>query len=74
MNLGPVQAQPGDMAAANDVVIAVQESAPMAEVAARIDNFIFAGSLVFLALAGSKAQEIKKRKLMGVEWDAWLRR
>ncbi len=43
-------------------------------VAPRIDNFIFAGSLVFLALVGSKAQEIKKRKLMGVEWDAWLRR
>ncbi len=32
-------AQPGDMAAASDVAIAVQESAPMAEVAARIDNF-----------------------------------
>jgi uncharacterized membrane protein len=43
-------------------------------VAARIDNFIFAGSLVFLALVGSKAQEIKKRKLMGAEWDGWLRR
>jgi uncharacterized membrane protein len=43
-------------------------------VAPRVDNFIFAGSLVFLALVGSKAQEIKKRKLMGVEWDAWLRR
>lgn len=43
-------------------------------VAPRIDNFIFAGSLVFLALVGSNAQEIKKRKLMGVEWDAWLRR
>jgi uncharacterized membrane protein len=43
-------------------------------VAPRIDNFIFAGSLVFLALAGSKAQEIKKRKLMGAQWDGWLRR
>jgi len=43
-------------------------------VAPRIDNFIFAGSLVFLALVGSKAQEIKKRKLMGAQWDAWLRR
>ena len=42
--------------------------------APRIDNVIFAGSLVFLALVGSKAQEIKKRKLMGAEWDAWLRR
>lgn len=43
-------------------------------VAPRIDNFIFAGSLVFLALVGSKAQEIKKRKLMGAEWDGWLGR
>lgn len=43
-------------------------------VAPRIDNFIFAGSLVFLALVGSKAQEIKKRNLMGAEWDGWLRR
>ena len=43
-------------------------------VAPRIDNFIFAGSLVFLALVGSKAQEIKKRTLMGAQWDAWLRR
>ena len=43
-------------------------------VAPRIDNFIFAGSLVFLALAGSKAQEIKKRRLMGGQWESWLRR
>jgi uncharacterized membrane protein len=42
-------------------------------VAPRIDNFIFAGSLVFLALAGSKAQEIKKRNLMGGQWAKWLR-
>ena len=40
----------------------------------RIDNFIFAGSIVFLALVGSRAQEIKKAKLSGVEWEAWLRR
>ncbi|MEY4785125.1 MAG: hypothetical protein RIR41_3060, partial [Pseudomonadota bacterium] len=32
-------AQPGDMAATNDVAIAVQDAAPMAEVAPRIDNF-----------------------------------
>lgn len=32
-------AQPGDIVAANDVVLAVQDQAPMAEVAARIDNF-----------------------------------
>lgn len=42
-------------------------------VAARPDNFIFAGSIIFLALAGARGQEIKKRKLVGVEWDAWLR-
>ncbi len=28
-----------------------------------IDNFLFAGSIVFLALVGSKGQEIKKKKL-----------
>jgi hypothetical protein len=38
------------------------------------DNFIFAGSIIFLALVGAKAQELKKAKLVGVEWDAWLRR
>ena len=43
-------------------------------VAPRVDNFIFSGSLVFLALVGSKAQEMKKRKLMGGQWTAWLRR
>jgi uncharacterized membrane protein len=43
-------------------------------VAPRIDNFIFAGSIVFLALVGAKAQEIKKARLSGVGWDAWLRR
>lgn len=43
-------------------------------VAPRIDNFIFSGSLVFLALVGSKAQEIKKRNLMGGQWAKWLRR
>lgn len=43
-------------------------------VAPRADNFIFAGSIVFLAVVGAKAQEIKKAKLTGVEWDAWLRR
>jgi uncharacterized membrane protein len=42
-------------------------------VAARPDNFIFSGAIVFLALVGAKAQEIKKAKLVGVEWDAWLR-
>jgi uncharacterized membrane protein len=43
-------------------------------VAPRIDNFIFSGSIIFLALVGAKAQELKKAKLVGVEWDAWLRK
>jgi uncharacterized membrane protein len=43
-------------------------------VAPRTDNFIFVGSIIFLALVGAKAQEIKKASLAGVEWDAWLRR
>jgi uncharacterized membrane protein len=43
-------------------------------VAPRADNFIFAGSIIFLALVGAKAQEVKKARLMGVEWDAWLRK
>jgi len=43
-------------------------------VAPRIDNFLFSGSIIFLALVGAKAQEIKKRKLTGVEWESWLRR
>jgi uncharacterized membrane protein len=42
-------------------------------VAPRIDNFIFSVSLIFLALVGSKAQEIKKRNLMGGQWAKWLR-
>ncbi len=43
-------------------------------VAPRLDNLIFAGSIIFLALAGAKAQEIKKANMMGVEWEMWLRR
>lgn len=43
-------------------------------VAPRFDNFLFSGSIIFLALVGAKGQEIKKRKLNGVEWDSWLRR
>ena len=42
-------------------------------VAPRPDNFIFVGSIIFLALVGAKAQELKKAKLVGVEWDVWLR-
>ena len=37
-------------------------------VAPRPDNFIFMGSLIFLALAGSKAQEMKKRAMLGGQW------
>ncbi len=43
-------------------------------VAPRPDNFIFMGSLIFLALAGSKAQEMKKRAMLGGQWAAWIRR
>ncbi len=43
-------------------------------IAPRIEVFILAGSIVFLALAGSKAQEIKKRTTMGVDWDGWMRK
>ncbi len=42
-------------------------------VAPRPDNFIFSGAIIFLALVGAKAQEKKKARLVGVEWDAWLR-
>jgi uncharacterized membrane protein len=42
-------------------------------VAPRPDNFIFSGAIIFLALVGAKAQEIKKAALVGVEWDVWLR-
>lgn len=42
-------------------------------VAPRPDNFIFSGGIIFLALAGAKAQERKKARLVGVEWDSWLR-
>ncbi|NJM50561.1 MAG: MFS transporter [Sphingomonadales bacterium] len=43
-------------------------------IAPRTDNFIFIGSIIFLALAGAKAQEIKKSANMGVEWEMWCRR
>lgn len=42
-------------------------------VAPRPDNFIFSAAIIFLALVGARAQEIKKARLVGVEWDAWLR-
>ncbi len=43
-------------------------------IAPRSDSLIFVGSIIFLALAGAKAQEIKKANMMGVEWEMWLRR
>jgi uncharacterized membrane protein len=43
-------------------------------IAPRSDNFIFIGSIIFLALVGAKAQEIKKLGVMGVEWEMWCRR
>lgn len=43
-------------------------------IAPRADIFIFVGSIIFLALAGSAAQEHKKSKVMGVEWESWLRK
>ena len=40
-------------------------------VAPRIDNFIFVGSLIFLALAGAKMQEAKKAAQLGSDWASW---
>lgn len=42
-------------------------------IAPRSENFIFLGSIIFLALVGAKAQEEKKAPLMGAKWDSWLR-
>lgn len=42
-------------------------------VAPRVDNFIFCGGIIFLALIGSKAQERKKARMIGVGWGTWLR-
>jgi uncharacterized membrane protein len=43
-------------------------------IAPRSENFIFIGSIIFLALVGAKAQEMKKAGVMGVEWEMWCRR
>lgn len=43
-------------------------------VAPHIASLIFVGSLIFLAVVGAKAQEIKKARLIGVSWDSWLRK
>jgi uncharacterized membrane protein len=43
-------------------------------IAPRPDVLIFVGSIIFLALFGAKAQEMKKQNTMGVDWDGWMRR
>lgn len=43
-------------------------------VAPRIDNFIFVGSIIFLALVGAKAQEAKKAAQLGSAWQSWQSR
>lgn len=40
-------------------------------VAPRVDNFIFVGSIIFLALVGAKAQETKKAAQLGSGWQSW---
>lgn len=40
-------------------------------VAPRMDSFIFVGSIIFLALAGARGQDIKKQKTMGDAWRQW---
>jgi uncharacterized membrane protein len=43
-------------------------------VAPRVDNFIFVGSIIFLALVGARAQERKKAATLGQGWDRWQSR
>lgn len=43
-------------------------------VAPRIDSLIFVGSIIFLALAGAKAQESKKAAQLGDDWLGWQAR
>lgn len=40
-------------------------------VAPRMENFIFVGSIIFLALAGAAGQDRKKSGLMGSAWQRW---
>jgi uncharacterized membrane protein len=40
-------------------------------VAPRMDNFIFVGAIIFMALAGSWAQDHKKESTLGDGWRAW---
>jgi uncharacterized membrane protein len=41
-------------------------------VAPRIDNFIFVGSIIFLALVGAAGQDRKKATLGGDSWNHWV--
>lgn len=43
-------------------------------VAPRMDNFIFVGSIIFLALVGARAQEAKKAQALGTGWVTWQSR
>ncbi len=43
-------------------------------VAPRTDNFIFVGSIIFLALVGAWAQEARKRVTLGDGWRSWQKR
>jgi uncharacterized membrane protein len=43
-------------------------------VAPGIENFIFVGCIIFLALVGAKAQEVKKHRALGAEWQGWQAR
>jgi uncharacterized membrane protein len=40
-------------------------------VAPRMDNFIFVGAIIFMALVGSWAQDRKKEASLGDGWRAW---
>lgn len=39
----------------------------------QLSTLIFAGGISVLALVGAKAQDVKKRSLMGDDWTAWER-
>jgi uncharacterized membrane protein len=43
-------------------------------IAPRTDNFIFVGSIIFLALVGARAQEAKKAAQLGSSWQSWQSR
>jgi uncharacterized membrane protein len=43
-------------------------------IAPRMANFIFVGSIIFLALVGAKAQDAKKAATLGAGWESWQAR